>query len=1054
LCLLIPLVFTSQGVRAEQFPVRVYTAADGLPRDSVFHVEQDSRGFLWVLTGDGLTRFDGYDFVTYTTDDGLPDRRVNDLLETRGGAYWLATSGGLCRFNPRGAQLRNTHTARQFPASPQSPPAPTQPRTTEAAGGARAEPMFVLYNPDGVEGKAVVFNVLWEDEAGVIWGGTDRGLYRLEDAGGRVRFELVDLGRLTGSRHEGVITAVVKDRRGSLWVASDGSGLYRLLPDGRAERYTTEHGLPADKISSLTEDRDGNVWVGVSAISGGLCRLVPDPEANRPVVARSYTKKDGLPSGWVNSLRQTRDGKLWVGTSEGLTSLASTPGAGESSFQAYDVQEGFCDKDVWGLSEDRDGNLWIASRCGLSKVANNGFTTYGTADGLGNPFINSIFETREGELIVVNASVGADGRGINRFDTVGFTSVAPRLPSVVKYHGWGWGQTIIQDHAGEWWVPTGGTGLFLFPRVESFEQLGSAGPKVIYPMREGARAREVFRLYEDGRGDIWIATTGVTGLVRWERSTGVFHELAGQTGVPPGTDFTVFREDSYGNLWIGTAEEGGLLRYRDGRFRRFTADEGVPPGWIISLHLDHAGRLWVASQLGGLNRIDDPSAESLHFVRYTTADGLSSNNIRSITEDAWGRIYAGTGRGVDRLDPETGRIKHYTAADGLPRNTIEHAYRDRHGALWFGSPFGVSRFVPRREETERPPSIYIVGLTVEGVARPVSELGETELPPLELSPSQNQLSIAFGGLSFNLGEELQYQYKLEGAGGEWGPPSVARVANYPNLPPGAYRFAVRAVSADGQASPTAATFSFTVLAPVWRRPWFVALSMLATGLAAYAFYRHRIARLLEVANMRTRIATDLHDDIGADLTKISILSEVARQQGGGGGRGADDTLSSIARISRESVASMSDIVWAIDPKRDNLLDLVRRMRRHAEDVFAAPGITLEFNAPGADERLNLGADMRRGLFLIFKEAVNNAARHSGCAGVKIDFRADSSGFLLRVADDGVGFDPSAESEGQGLTSMRKRARSLGATLDVESRAGGGGTAVRLRVRNSHNRHAL
>lgn len=1011
---------TLPNVTAEQLPVRIYTAADGLPRDSVSHIKQDSRGFLWVFTGDGLTRFDGYDFITYTTDDGLPDRRVNDLLETRVGVYWLATERGLCRFNPRG--VRN----------PQS-----------------EEPMFVVYNPGDSE-KPVAINLLWEDDAGVIWCGTDRGLYRLRVTGSQVGFELVDLGKLTASKYEGVVTAIVKDRRGSLWVASDTSGLYRLLPDGHAERYTTEHGLPSNQIASLLHDHDGNVWVGIRALTGGLCRLVSEPDPTRPVVARIYTKKDGLPSEWIPSLYQTRDGRVWVGTVAGLCSFVPSALKGKPSFQVYSAQNGFCDLNIWGLVEDRDGNFWVASQCSLMKIARNGFTLYNVLDGLSSSAINSISESRDGELLVINFGPAPQGRIINRFDRQKFTATKPRLPSRITYQGWGWGQTIIQDHTGEWWVPTGHDALFRFPRVDGLEQLASINPKAVYSTRDGLPGSEVFRLYEDRRGDIWIATTGVrTGLARWERSTGVFHDLTEQTGVPPKTDFTAFREDAKGNLWIGTAGGGVLLRYKDGRFRRFTIEDGVPPGWIIFLHLDQAGRLWIASQLGGLNRIDDPAAESLQFVRYTTADGLSSNSVRTITEDAWGRIYAGTGHGVDRLDPETGRVKHYTVADGLPKNVIEHAFRDRQGALWFGSPFGVARLVPELDETSQPPTVYINGLSIEGVAQRISELGETELPARELQPSQNQVGIDFVGLGFNLGEELQYQYKLEGADNDWSAPTSRRSVTYASLSPGAYRFMVRAVTADGHASPTPATFSFSILSPIWQRPWFIALFILVIGITVYALYRYRLARLLEVANMRTRIATDLHDDIGANLTKIAILSEVAKQQrGDGDGDGDkenDSPLSSIARISRESVASMGDIVWAINPQRDSLLDLVRRMRRHAEDIFTTRDIALEFRAPGAGEHLKLGVDVRRAVFLIFKEAINNAARYSQCSRVEIDFRADGPGLFLQIEDDGIGFNPAAESEGQGLTSMRRRAQALNGTLEIESRAGGGGTTIRLRV---------
>jgi len=193
--------------------------------------------------------------------------------------------------------------------------------------------------------------------------------------------------------------------------------------------------------------------------------------------------------------------------------------------------------------------------------------------------------------------------------------------------------------------------------------------------------------------------------------------------------------------------------------------------------------------------------------------------------------------------------------------------------------------------------------------------------------------------------------------------------------------------------------------------------------------------------MRTRIATDLHDDIGANLTKIAILSEVARQQRGNGNEEADSPLSSIARISRDSVASMSDIVWAINPERDSLLDLVRRMRRHAEEIFTTRDIGLEFRTPGADDHLKLGVDVRRDFFLIFKEAVNNVARHSRCTKVEIDLRADGSELLLQVSDNGAGFDPSEESEGQGLMSMRRRAQARGGSLEIDSRPGGGTTTT-------------
>jgi len=190
-----------------------------------------------------------------------------------------------------------------------------------------------------------------------------------------------------------------------------------------------------------------------------------------------------------------------------------------------------------------------------------------------------------------------------------------------------------------------------------------------------------------------------------------------------------------------------------------------------------------------------------------------------------------------------------------------------------------------------------------------------------------------------------------------------------------------------------------------------------------------VQRLLQIVNIRTRIATDLHDDVGANLTRISFLSEVAKQNLGGANGSEDSPLMSISRIARESVGSMSDIVWAIDPKADTLLDLTRKMRQHADEVFTLRDIELDFRAPSVKESLRLGVDVRRDLLLIFKEAVNNAARHSRCTRVAIKLDVHASRLLLEVADNGTGFDDAVESEGHGLRSMKRRARALEGTLE-------------------------
>jgi signal transduction histidine kinase/sugar lactone lactonase YvrE len=702
---------------------------------------------------------------------------------------------------------------------------------------------------------------------------------------------------------------------------------------------------------------------------------------------------------------------------------------------------------VASLAEDRNGNLWLAMvNSGAVKIARNGFTTFGKADGFF--WSSSISETRAGEVIVLG---GDNEGGLNRFDGEKFIPIRPRIPDRVMKHGygWGWNQLVLEDHLGEWWIATF-AGVCRFPKVSKPEQLAHTPPKAIYTTRDGLAADRILRLFEDSSGDIWISSVGhgVTsnGLSRWERSINTFHHYSEKDSLPRLDAYYVssFAEDRAGNLWIGFSGDGGLARYRDGRFTLFSMGDGVPSGQIRNMLVDSAGRLWVAAARGGLGRIDDPSAERPRIVTYTTAEGLSSNEIAGVVEDRWGRIYIGTGRGIDRLDLATGRVKHYTSADGLPLTRVNGLLRDPKGSLWFSFQTGPARLVPEPDSSPVPPPVLITGIRVTGETHRISALGETEIAPLELGPDKNQLQIDFVALGYSPGEGLRYRYKLEGASDDWSQLADQRTVNFARLAPGRYRFIVQAVNADGVQSETPASFSFTILPPVWQRWWFIAIAALVLGLSIYAAYRYRLAQKVEIEQMRTRIAADLHDDIGANLTKIAILSEVAHHQLGPDDRPADKTLSSIANISRESVASMRDIVWAINPQRDRLLDLTRRMRGFASDIFTSRNIEFRFSAPDRDRELRLSPKVRRDVFLIFKEAVNNIARHSECSRATIEISLENGRLLLNVCDDGKGFNALEEADGQGLLGMRQRAESFGGEMEISSR-NGFGTIVRLKV---------
>lgn len=991
-------IFFVFSADAERLPVKTYTTADGLPRDEVSRVRQDSQGFLWFCTHEGISRFDGVGMTNFTVADGLPNRFVSDFLETRTGTIYIATGKGLARLNPHGLRTKQEN------------------------------PLFTTFLPNNP--KAEKIQVLYEDRNNQVWVGTSDGLYKLTETDGRLEFEYVPLGEPLSSSGGAIaepgpntlaISAILEDSHGTFWIGTFGGGLFRLAADGNVRRFTNENGLRDNKITDLLEDRQGRLWMSLrSDEKGGVCLLDATDTANP--VRKCYTIENGLGSNWVRAMIETSDGQLWLATIPGLCRFQ--PEKDSSVCKTYSAENDLCD-DIFAFAEDKDGNLWTGFSCGVKRIARYGFTTYNSRDGLERDYVNSIFENSTGEFFVT--TFPDKKRFISRFDSEKFSSLKVPLPDYVNYHGWGWQQTVWQDSRGAWWLPTG-HGLFRSPDKMSFENLARMPLKKV---KTGAKGNEIFRLFEDSRGDIWMTTTDEDNeLLRWERAKNIWHNYTSQVGFSNYRIGSAFVEDRFGNVWIGANSDHGesaLIRYRHGDFRVFSQAEGAPSNWIQDLFIDSRGRLWIASDNTGLWRLDDTDSDRFEFVKYTTANGLNSNSTTSVTEDSFGRIYIGTWRGIDRLNLESGQIENFTTADGLPASLVESSYRDRHNNLWFATKKGLTRFVPEPPRPRQPPNILITGLHVEGEPQNVSVLGETSVPTLDLRSDQRQITVDFIGLGASLGEKLKYEYRFRGE--DW-TATTERTLNFANLTAGDYLLQVRAQTADGIYSPTSASLSFRIAAPLWQRWWFLFGMLILIAGIVYLIYKYRLQRVLELEKVRTRIATDLHDDIGANLTRISLLSEVAKQKVENGN---GQMLSSIADIARESVASMNDIVWAIAPEHDSLLDLTRRMRQHAEEVFALCDIDLDFNASVADLKLSVG--MRRDLLLIFKEAVNNAAKHSACTKVWVDFKVENSLLKLQIKDNGKSFNPNETYEGQGLRSMSRRAESLGGKLSILAERG-------------------
>lgn len=1036
-------VFAIPAAWAERPPFKIYTTGEGLAHDSVNKIVSDSRGFLWFCTAEGLSRFDGSKFKNYTQDQGLPHRSVNDFLETRDGNYLVATSAGLTVFNPNGKAYRWNVLESRLEQNSDEPP------------------LFQTFAPDiDIRPKKSILS-LAQDRQGTIWAGTGFGLFRIDKVNDAWQFQEIEVEK----EHKVNFPALLLDSQGDLLIGS-GAGFYRALPDGKFEKL--------DKYGAATifEDRQGRIWVGAGGDAVGL--RVFERENGALKLSGIYTKKDGLPDDRFQfSVEQTSDGRIYVGLHQGLCEFLPEAKENEPKFRVLESGK------ITSLAEDSGGDLWFGTELlGARKLARSGFTSFVEKDGISETDdIRAIYINRDDEIFIPTRPQKILHLVDGKFESVS--------PSGLTGRSWGWHFLDFQAKDGEWWIPAI-DGLRRYPKVDDFADLARTPPKKIYTKTDGLFSNEIFNLFEDSRGDIWISVIGDGDtLSRWERRTDKIFSYTSADGIPKSNGALSFAEDSQGNVWFGFYF-GNLARFRDGKFQIFTAADGIPDSLVGAILKDSSGRLWIGTSGRGLFRIDNPNEEKPVFTSISAAGGLSSNQITCLVEDRFQRIYAGTGRGINRIDAD-GNIRIFTQADGLPSNHITRCAAGKNGFLWFVSRNTPVRFSPEIELASASPPVFIDKIFVNGIARKISALGETEVKPFELEPDQRQIQVDFFALTFGAGENIRYQYRLDEQ--DWSAPTDQQTLNF-DLAPGKHDLRLRAIRADGAASAKPAVVSFKILPPLWQRRWVVLISLLLAAAFILMFYRYRTAnlrkinlalteahraeeelrksreeRLAELEKVRSRIATDLHDDIGASLTQIAILSEVAQAQGKKGNGASAEPLRKISRVSNELVGTMSDIVWSIDPGKDHLSDLTQRMRRFASDVLAPKGVHLDFHAPGKAGEITLNTNLRREVFLIFKESVNNILKHSKAARVRINLEITGEDLMLEISDDGNGFDTNRRSEvgvqpessepagafsspcasgGNGISSIKKRAEEMKGKLKIVSESGRG-TTVSLRL---------
>jgi ligand-binding sensor domain-containing protein/two-component sensor histidine kinase len=1004
LFLLIALVHIAQ---AEQLPIKTYTTADGLAHTSIHHIHQDKKGYLWIATREGLSRFDGYGFTNYGARDGLGHPFINTVVEDLHGRIWVGTNGAGIACLIDQPHLRESQTSLNGQTS--------KPKFRNFAVGPSPETNRV--------------NAIAIDAEDRIWCATDGGLYRAADVAGlNLTFEAV-----APRPPLAIGMSALVDSHGRLWF-----GMRNEVIEVVHERvivYNAADEVGQFTISDMVEDLDGRILVANS--SDVFEFIAPDDFAGRgrwqrvwassqiPRLARLATSVGasifhamaGTFELGIHSLAADSTGALWIGTERGLIKYKD----GRQSF--YTQAEGLGHNIVMSLFVDRDRNLWIGTGGGgISKLSGELMVSFKEADGLPDRDVTRIIEGADGRIYAITSNGAAAEIGEGRAKPIQGLGTYPFN-----------NDHVFCDRRGDWWVGSD-RGLYWFSGPELQVNRGKK-----YTLADGLPEALTYSIHEDREGRILVSMTD-NYFYRLDPRTRTFNRLSLGANSPFDSIPSVL-SDSTGALWLG--KWGVLGRWTGGRLTLLEPSAGLPETDPRSLFLDSRGWLWIGLRYQGVSVTKDPAAASPTFTNYASDDGLASGTVWSIAEDEQGRIYLGTGRGLDRLDTATGTIRHFTTAVGLAGNEVHHCLKDRQGNIWIATTGGVSKLNPRVEQViNRPPPIYLTRIQIAGEDLPIAETGNALVPGLELPASRNNLLIDYVGLDFHGEHGLKYQYRLEGADSDWSAPTEQKSVNYARLAPGMYRFLVRAIDQEGIASEQPAVLEFRILSPLLQRWWFITLTAIFVGLIIYATYRYRVAQLIKLERVRTGIASDLHDDIGSNLSVIAGLSD-GLLRADRATPVTNEQLSLIAAISQRSLEAMSDIVWAVNPKKDHLHDLTRRMRLFADEAFFGHDIELQFSADAASDA-RIGAETRRAVFLIFKEAVNNIVRHSGCSMANTRLKLDHKTLVLEVSDDGKGFDPEQARAGEGLASMKRRAAKIDAGLEVISNSGHG-TTVRLRA---------
>lgn len=977
------LLLPFSGLRAQSnYPrFRHFGNQDGLSTSAVTRIVQDKEGKIWIGTHDGLNCLYGDYFETFFQDrktgKGLSQSAISDLTVDQNGLLWIATyGGGINRMDP---------ISRQFL------PLPPQLRS--------------------IPWKQA--NCVAEDPQGNIWMGFYEGLLVYRPSDGKV----IRMEKVPGFSGGFPVLKLAFDRQGHAFAAtpfqglavfstqpirllervpvqafgSGGSGLefFHQLISGKdhvvacsqaglfelslnSGRARVEKSQPEVNTECLAYLRDAQARTWVAFPTGKL--EIHEKEA-RQIVPLAFDSRL-FPGGRVNELFQDRWGGIWVGSTEGLS--YSHPQLGKFPSWSFDDKRlTHCPKIVWSIFTEDDRHFLLGSESGLFR-----------------------FDSQIGSLSSV--------------------SFPPAYVNAIVY-------SSIRTRSGRLLLGTS-DGLF---------ELKNQEPIHLCPAITGL----VSTILELGDGSLLVGCYDEQGIYLLDRNLNLvrhfLHEKGKESLINNSINTLIKGEE--GGVWIGT--DLGLSGFfpKTGKFDNSLWEriqKGRNTSSLVYALLDLPDQFWIGTYGSGILMVDK---RTLEVKEIGLAEGLPNESVYQLRE-VDGHVWASTNQGLCRILLPSFKVQVFTEGDGLQSREYNHYASFQNlesGRTYFGGLYGF-------DEVSRlsPPDNHIPPRMVLSSARLLTNTGNVRLPHPDsgsvwtLSHDRNNLELEFSALNYLMPEKNQYAYSLNHSSRiSLGTKNKITLLN---LRPGDYTLEIFGSNNDGIWSVKPLQIRFEIQAPLWQTLWFRALAVFSLGLLLFwivrLYLRSRLReqtlaleRMEAVRKERNRISAEMHDDLGAGITSIKMMTELLQLRYG---NLPGPELEKIARRSDELVENLNTIVWALNDRNDRIDHMLAYFRSYIRSRFEEfpMAISIEMDLHPDTGTREINGENRRHLFLIVKESLHNLMKHSGATEVRVLLRADVKGLFIRIADNGVGFSGEDSVLGNGLKNLRERARALGGTI--------------------------